>query len=105
MKDRVTCGIGTEEQPLDWDSIDWKLVERRVNNLRQRIFRATKERQWNKVRSLMKLMIRSFCNLLLSVRKVTQENKGKATPGIDSRVALNSKTRMRLVKQLSNHAL
>jgi RNA-directed DNA polymerase len=105
VKDRVNQDIGTKEQLQDWDSIDWKLVEKRVKNLRQRIFRATQERQWKKVRSLMKLMIRSYSNLLQSVRKVTQENKGKGTPGIDRRVVLTSKSRAKLVRELSKHAL
>ena len=48
----------------------------------------------------MKLMLRSYANLLLSVRKVTQENEGKKTPGIDNRVYLTAKSRMRLVNQL-----
>lgn len=48
----------------------------------------------------MKLMLRSYSNLLLSVRKVTQENKGRKTPGIDRRVALTSKARVKLVQQM-----
>jgi len=41
-----------------WASINWKSVKKRVRNLRQRIYRATENGQWNKVRSLMKLMLR-----------------------------------------------
>lgn len=104
-KDRVNFDIGANEHLFDWDSIDWKPVEKRVRNLRQRIFRATQNQQWNKVRSLMKLMIRSFSNLLLSVHKVTQKNKGKKTPGIDKRVVLTPTARAKLVRTLSNHTL
>jgi RNA-directed DNA polymerase len=53
----------------------------------------------------MKLMIRSFSNLLVSVRKVTQKNKGKKTPGIDKRIVLTSKARAKLVTTLSKHTL
>jgi RNA-directed DNA polymerase len=79
VKDGTKYGIGAEGQKLDWDSIDWAAVERRVTSLRQRIFRATREQKWNQVRSLMKLMLRSRSNLLLSVRRVTQTNRGKST--------------------------
>lgn len=48
----------------------------------------------------MKLMLRSFSNLLLSVRKATQENRGKRTPGLDGQVALTAKSRMKLVREL-----
>jgi RNA-directed DNA polymerase len=58
MKDRVSNDIGVKEPLEDWASIDWKLVKKRVRNLRQRIYRATQNGQWNKVRSLMKLMLR-----------------------------------------------
>jgi len=101
VKDRVHQDIGAKGQLLEWDSIPWKTIEKHVRNLRQRIFRATQEQQWNKVRSLMKLMLRSFSNLLLSVRKVTQQNKGRKTAGIDDRLVLDSKSRARLVRQLS----
>ena len=71
MKDRVHMDIGVKEQLQDWADIDWRLIEKRVRNLRQRIFRATKSKQWHRVRSLTKLMLRSYSNLLFSVRKVT----------------------------------
>ena len=51
----------------------------------------------------MKLMLRSYSNLLLSVRKVTQENKGRMTPGIDNQVVLTPKGRVRLVQEMSKH--
>jgi RNA-directed DNA polymerase len=38
-----------------------------------------------KVRSLQKMMLRSWSNTLLSVRQVTQRNTGRATAGIDGR--------------------
>lgn len=99
-KDRVNLDIGADEPLTDWQSIEWTPLKERVRNLRQRIFRATKNGQWNKARSLMKLMLRSYSNLLLSVRKVTQENKGKKTPGIDRRVALTPKARVKLIHEM-----
>ncbi len=99
-KDRAPKGIGLVGQNTDWDAINWRSISSKVRKLRQRIFRATQNGQWSKVRNLMKLMLRSYSNLLLSVRKVTQENKGKKTPGIDNRVYLTPKSRMRLVNQL-----
>jgi RNA-directed DNA polymerase len=93
-------GLARKRPDQQWLAIDWKDVEMRVRNLRQRIFRATTNGQWNKVRSLMKLMLRSYANLLLSVRKVTQENKGRRTPGIDQHLALTPKARMKLVREM-----
>lgn len=57
------------------------------------------------VRSLMKLMLRSYSNLLLSVRRVTQENQGKQTAGIDGQTALTNDERVKLVTQMKEHSL
>lgn len=74
-------------KPLkNWSLVNWRQVNEAVKNLRQRIFLAKKLGNWRKLRSLQKLMQRSYANLLLSVRKITQTNKGKATAGIDKEV-------------------
>ena len=77
----------------DWDWVDWSGCEREVRRLRQRIFKATQEGDWPRVRSLQKLMLRSRSNTLLSVRRVTQRNAGRKTAGIDGEVALTSQAR------------
>lgn len=53
----------------------------------------------------MKLMLRSYSNLLLAVRRVTQENQGKGTPGVDKHLVLTPKGRMKLVRDMSNYKL
>ena len=105
MKDSVLTDIGAKEPLQDWASIDWQKVNQRVKNLRQRIYRATQEGQWNKVRSLTKLMLRSYSNLLLSVRRVTQENQGKRTAGLDGQRALTPKERVHLVNEMPRYTL
>ncbi|MCA1705803.1 MAG: reverse transcriptase N-terminal domain-containing protein, partial [Actinobacteria bacterium] len=80
---------GPEDVP-DWDAIDWRVHEGNVRRLRRRIFKATREQDWAKVRSLQKMMLRSWSNTLVSVRQVTQRNAGRRTPGVDGQVALTS---------------
>jgi RNA-directed DNA polymerase len=105
VEDRVSNDIGTKEPLQDWANINWKLVKKRVRNLRQRIYRTTQNGQWKKVKSLMKLMLRSYSNLLLSVRRVTQENKGKQTAGIDGQTALTQKDRVKMVRETQGNTL
>ncbi|MFG6100914.1 group II intron reverse transcriptase/maturase [Leptothoe sp. EHU-05/26/07-4] len=105
MKDRVKIDIGTVGRLQVWASINWKRVKKKVRNLRQRIYRATQEHQWNRVRSLMKLMLRSYSNLLLAVRRVTQQNRGKKTAGIDGQVALTPQARVNLVNEMQAYCL
>ncbi len=101
-KDRVCKDIGPEGLD-EWSAISWHSVQERVRKLRQRIFRATQEQKWNQVRSLTKLMLRSFSNLLLSVRKVTLKNQGRRTPGVDRHLALSPKARLKLVRDMQEY--
>ena len=105
VKDRVHLDIGARKPLQHWATIDWGQVKKRVRNLRQRIYRATQNGQWNRVRSLMKLMLRSYSNLLLSVRRVTQENQGRKTAGLDGQTALTAEKRVQLVNRLQDHSL
>jgi len=81
---------------LEWDAVDWRLHEDNVGRLRRRIFKAAKEEDLAKVRSLQKMMLRSWSNTLVSVRQVAQRNTGRATAGIDGEVALTAPARMAL---------
>jgi RNA-directed DNA polymerase len=83
---------GPEDVP-DWDAIIWRTHEEQVARLRRRIFKATREQRWATVRSLQKMMLRSWSNTLLSVRQVTQRNTGRRTAGMDGEVALSSPER------------
>src|SRR3954468_17573480 len=89
--------VNGTDRPTDWQSVNWQKENRQVLNLRQRIFKAAQAKDWNKVRSLQKLMLRSYSNTLVSVRRVTQENRGKRTHGVDGVKVLTPKGRGRLV--------
>jgi len=67
---------------IEWHGIDWARVTRNVRNLQIRIAKATKERNWRKVKALQRFLTRSFSGKALAVRRVT-ENRGHKTPGVD----------------------
>jgi len=89
----VVVANGPRDGILDWDAVDWRTVEDDVRRLRRRIFTASQAGDLKRVRSLQKLMLRSQANTLVSVRRVTQRNAGRATAGIDGEVALTSRDR------------
>lgn len=89
--------------PTFWQGVNWRKANRVVQNLRQRIFRATTRGDYKTVRSLQKLLLRSYANRLLSVRKITQLNRGKYTAGIDQVVATTPKERGQLVDTLTSY--
>jgi len=87
---------GPEDAVPKWETISWRAHEDNVRRLRQRIFKASQEGDLAKVRNLQKLMLRSWSNVLVSVRQATQRNAGRSTAGIDGEVALTSRARMAL---------
>ena len=77
----------TDERRLPrWEDVNWRQVTTNVRRLQERIYRATEHREWKKVRSLQKLLVRATSNKLLAIRQVTQENQGQHTPGVDGQV-------------------
>jgi RNA-directed DNA polymerase len=81
------------EDLIDWEAIDWRYQDGQVRRLQQRIFKAAQAGDRKQVRNLQKLMLRSRANTLVSVRRVSQHNTGRHTPGVDGQVALTSQAR------------
>src|ERR1700722_9903471 len=85
-----------------WDLVDWREAGESVTNLRHRIFKAARANDLRKVRSLQKLMLRNHSNILMSVRRVTQVNAGKNTPGVDKVLVKTPAARGKLVLLLAS---
>jgi RNA-directed DNA polymerase len=83
-----------------WQSVNWRKAHRVVRNLRQRIFQATRQFDWRRVRNLQRLLLKSYSNVLLAVRRVTQINAGKRTPGIDKLLVKTGLAKATLVDAL-----
>lgn len=86
-----------------WNSVNWRKAGREVTRLRQRIFRAERSGDARKVRSLQKLMLRSYSNRLVAVRRVTQINRGRNTAGVDGVLLKTPAARGMLVDFLGLH--
>ena len=83
-----------------WELVDWRRCEEEVRRLRCRIFKAVKDGDLAGARDLQQLMLRSWFNVLVSVRQVTQRNAGRRTAGIDGLVALTSQARAEVAVQV-----
>lgn len=94
---QAATAVTGPERCTDWNAVNWRQANRHVRNLRQRIFRATQAADWKAVRSLQRLMLRSYANTLVSVRRVTQVNHGKRTAGVDKVVVKTPAARGKLV--------
>jgi RNA-directed DNA polymerase len=67
----------------EWKALPWRELERRVFKLQKRIFQASKRGDAKTVHRLQRLVMRSWAARCLAVRKVTQDNRGKRTAGVD----------------------
>ena len=99
---KVRCMNNTNvrTRTTDWHAINWRKTNRVVRGLRRRIFKATIDGNWRKVRNLQRLMLRSYSNALLSVRKATQDNEGRKTPGVDKVLIKTPQARGKMVDDL-----
>ena len=86
----------------DWDSINWRKNEKYVDRLQKRIYRATSMKKFRKVGRLQRMLGNSKATLSLAIRKVTQTNKGKKTPGIDGFRVTSNRQRAKLFDTMKN---
>src|SRR5438093_10964507 len=83
-----------------WQDVPWKKVHRHVFRLQKRIYQATQHGQVRTAQKLQKLLIKSWYARLLAVRRVTQDNRGKHTAGIDGVKVLTPPQRWALAQEL-----
>ena len=91
---------GEQNRTEDWKIIPWKKFQRNVFRLQKRIYQAQIRGDFKRVRGLQRLLLRSFSARCLAVRQVSQDNRGKKTPGVDGIARLTPTQRMRMVRQL-----
>lgn len=89
-----------KQNTVGWDEIDWRRVERYVYKQQKRIYAASRRGDVKQVRKLQKTILRSWSNKVLSIRRVTQDNRGKKTAGVDGVKALSPKARLKLEGQI-----
>ena len=68
-----------------WHTINWKLANKSVRGLQIRIAKAAKYQKWRKVKTLQRMLVRSFAAKVIAVKRVT-ENRGKGTAGVDGKL-------------------
>ena len=85
-----------EREQTTWSEIDWAAAEAAVRRLQGRIYRAAAAGKRRQVKDLQKLLVRSRSAKRLAVRRVTQQNAGRTTPGIDGVMCRTPESRMRL---------
>ncbi|MDT9198699.1 group II intron reverse transcriptase/maturase [Limnospira sp. PMC 1042.18] len=84
-------------------AIPWAKVQRKVFKLQKRIFQAAKSGQDAKARRLQRLLVKSYYARLLAVRRVTQDNRGRKTAGVDGMRASSPRQRFEIVENIKGN--
>lgn len=87
-------------QTVEWKDLNWRKLEKVTFKLQKRIFQASERGDVKAVRKLQKTLIRSWSAKCIAVRRVTQDNQGKNTAGVDGVKSLNPKQRINLAGKL-----
>src|SRR5437588_6973166 len=66
-----------------WRKVPWRKLEQHVYRIQKRIYRANQRGNTRTVQKLQKLLMKSKAARMLAVRRVTQDNQGKKTAGVD----------------------
>lgn len=89
-----------DSESESWNKLPWRKLEQHVYRIQKRIFRAEQRGNTRAVHKLQKLLMKSRAARLLAVRRVTQDNRGKKTAGIDGVKSVQPKQRFEMVDQL-----
>ncbi|MDJ0536279.1 MAG: group II intron reverse transcriptase/maturase [Xenococcaceae cyanobacterium MO_207.B15] len=85
---------------VEWNQLNWRKIQKAVWKLQKRIYRAYVSGDVKKGRRLQKTLINSYYNRLIAVRKVTQDNQGRKTAGVDRVKSLTPRQRLQLASEL-----
>jgi RNA-directed DNA polymerase len=93
--------MNTVLKPMyEWKDINWRKAERCVFKLQKRIYKASQQGNVKLIHKLERLLLKSWAAKVIAVRRVTQDNQGKKTAGIDGIKSLTPQQRTTLVSVL-----
>jgi RNA-directed DNA polymerase len=84
----------------EWHQLPWRQLEKRVLKLQQRSYRASLRRDTSTPHRRQRLLRQSWSATCLAVRRVTHDNQGKRTAGVDGVKSLTPRQRLTLGTQL-----
>jgi RNA-directed DNA polymerase len=95
-----TDGVQAMSVNVGWDNLPWYLLERELFRLQTRIYRASQRGDFSVLHRLQKLLLTSQAAKLIAVRRITQDNMGKKTAGVDGVKLIAPEQRLELADSL-----
>lgn len=85
---------------IAWNEINWAIVQKRLSRQQKRVYKASMEGNKQKVHALQSRILLSLDARLIAVRRVTTENKGRNTPGVDGQKSISNVQKVKLAEKL-----
>jgi len=93
--------MSTSEMTMyKWNTTPWPRLERSVFKLQKRIYQAARQGNVENIHKLQRLLIKSQAAVLLAVKRVAQDNRGKRTAGVDGVASLTASQKLQLAEKL-----
>jgi len=92
-----TLNLSKEEQ---WRKVTWNKFDKQIRKIQGRIYDASSRNDLKTVRSLQKVLVGLTSAKFIAVRRISQDNRGKKTAGVDGIASLTPSQRIDLVKEL-----
>lgn len=83
-----------------WSQVDWRKEKRSLRVLQHCQNQAVRAGDWSRTNRLRNLIRKSRSARLIAVKKVTQENDGRRTPGVDGLANLSDDQKLALARDL-----
>ena len=92
--------VATDPASESWSKLPWRKLEKHCYRIQKRIFKAESRGNSRAVHKLQKLLMKSRAARLVAVRRVTQDNQGKKTAGIDGVKLVKAPQRFDMVETI-----
>jgi RNA-directed DNA polymerase len=92
-----TLNLSKEEQ---WRNITWNKFNKQIRKIQERIYDASIRNDLKCVRTLQKVLVGLTSAKFIAVRRISQDNRGKRSAGVDGLAALTPAQRIDLVNEL-----
>ncbi len=98
---RYIMKVTTMLKEIRWEDLDWKQIEQAVFRKQNQMYRAALASNIPEVRRLQRDLLKDPYAKLLSVKRVTSENTGRNTPGVDREIIRSDEERLQLASKLN----
>jgi RNA-directed DNA polymerase len=83
-----------------WKEIDWPMAEKIISRLQQRIYKASLNKDTTIIHRLQRRLILNEFARAISIKRVTELNRGRKTPGVDRIIVTSHNEKLKLLKNL-----